>query len=149
MRLGASRFVAGETLDACVEVLRGLNEKGFHANTTPLGEDVMDEAATASSSTSTSGSSSASKPKARVNVAVKLTHLGLDLGEELAQANVRKGGARGGARQLRPHRHGVLGGRRPDAPHLPRAPGGRAGQRRRRAPVLSLPRAAGSRSCSR
>ncbi|HJS70108.1 MAG TPA: proline dehydrogenase family protein, partial [Gaiellaceae bacterium] len=91
MRLGASRFVAGETLDACVEVLRGLNEKGFHANTTLLGEDVMDEAATAvvvDEYLRILGRIGAEG--LRVNVAVKLTHLGLDLGEELAAANVRK-----------------------------------------------------------
>ena len=91
MRLGASRFVAGETLDACVEVLRGLNEKGFHANTTLLGEDVMDEAATTvvvDEYLQILGRIEAEG--LRVNVAVKLTHLGLDLGEELAQANVRK-----------------------------------------------------------
>ena len=37
MRLGAARFVAGETLDECVRVLRRLNEAGMHANTTLLG----------------------------------------------------------------------------------------------------------------
>ena len=90
MRLGASRFVAGETLDACVEVLRGLNEKGLHANTTLLGEDVMDEAATEV----VVGEylrilERIRAEELRVNVAVKLTHLGLDLGEELAEANLR------------------------------------------------------------
>ena len=53
LRLGASRFVAGEDLDACVAVLRGLNERGLHANTTLLGEDVLDEARPAPSSTDT------------------------------------------------------------------------------------------------
>ncbi|HKB95004.1 MAG TPA: hypothetical protein VKC62_12320, partial [Gaiellaceae bacterium] len=44
MRLGAGRFVAGETLDECVLVLRSLNERGLRANTTLLGEGVRDEA---------------------------------------------------------------------------------------------------------
>ena len=44
MRLGAARFVAGETLDECVPVLRGLNQKGLRTNTTLLGEGVKDEA---------------------------------------------------------------------------------------------------------
>ena len=43
MRLGAARFVAGETLDQCVAVLRRLNEQGLAANTTLLGEGVRDE----------------------------------------------------------------------------------------------------------
>jgi proline dehydrogenase len=37
MRFGAARFVAGETLDQAVPVLRGLNERGLLANTTLLG----------------------------------------------------------------------------------------------------------------
>ena len=46
MRLGAARFVAGETLDAAVPVLRRLNEQGLLTNTTLLGEGVRDEAET-------------------------------------------------------------------------------------------------------
>ena len=42
MRLGAARFVAGETLDECVVVLRRLADQGLHANTTLLGESVRD-----------------------------------------------------------------------------------------------------------
>jgi len=42
MRLGAARFVAGETLDECVAVLRRLNDAGLHANTTLLGEAIPD-----------------------------------------------------------------------------------------------------------
>ena len=72
-------------------MLRGLNEKGFHANTTLLGEDVMDEAATAVVVDEYLRILERIEAEGlRVNVAVKLTHLGLDLGEELAQANVRK-----------------------------------------------------------
>ena len=44
MRLGASRFVAGETLDQAVVVLRRLNDQGLRANTTLLGEGVVNEA---------------------------------------------------------------------------------------------------------
>src|ERR1700761_7884202 len=42
MRLGASRFVAGETLDECIVVLRRLNDQGLWANTTLLGEGVLE-----------------------------------------------------------------------------------------------------------
>ena len=41
-RVGAARFVAGETLDECVAVLRKLNDSGLHANTTLLGEAIPD-----------------------------------------------------------------------------------------------------------
>ena len=41
MRLGAARFVAGETLDECIAVLKRLNDQGLYANTTLLGEGVL------------------------------------------------------------------------------------------------------------
>jgi proline dehydrogenase len=46
MRLGAARFVAGETIDDAARVLRELNDQGLWANTTLLGEGVHDVAAT-------------------------------------------------------------------------------------------------------
>ncbi len=42
MRLGASRFVAGETFEECVPVLRRLNEAGLRTNTSLLGEGVRE-----------------------------------------------------------------------------------------------------------
>jgi proline dehydrogenase len=44
MKLGAARFVAGETLDECIVVLKELNARGLRTNTTILGEGVRDEA---------------------------------------------------------------------------------------------------------
>ena len=91
MRLGASRFVAGETLDECVEILRGLNERGFHANTTLLGEDVREEAqASAAVQEYLRILERLHAERLRVNVALKLTHLGLDVAEELALENLRR-----------------------------------------------------------
>lgn len=91
MRLGASRFVAGETLDECVEILRGLNERGLHANTTLLGEDVHDEAeAAAAVEAYLEILLRIHAEGLRVNVALKLTHLGLDVGEALALENLRR-----------------------------------------------------------
>jgi proline dehydrogenase len=40
MRLGASRFVAGETLEECIVVLRELAARGLRTYTIPLGESV-------------------------------------------------------------------------------------------------------------
>jgi proline dehydrogenase len=90
LRLGASRFVAGEDLDACVAVLRGLNERGLHANTTLLGEDVLDEAeARAVAEEYLAILARLHEEELRANVALKLTHLGLDIDEELAYENVK------------------------------------------------------------
>jgi proline dehydrogenase len=91
MRLGAGRFVAGETLDDAIRVLQTLNEQGLYANTTLLGEGVQDEAEAAAVVTAyTDVIDRIADGKLRANVALKLTHLGLELDEELAYANVRK-----------------------------------------------------------
>lgn len=91
MRLGASRFVAGEALDEAVGHLRALNQLGLTCNTTILGEAVKDEATvnrvvadyqTVLDRIASEGLS--------CNVALKLTHLGLDLDEEIAYRNVEK-----------------------------------------------------------
>ena len=90
-RLGAARFVAGETLDECIAVLRRLNEQGLAANTTLLGEGVLEPTQTEAVVTAyrevidriaTEG--------LQANVALKLTHLGLDIDEELAFENLRR-----------------------------------------------------------
>jgi proline dehydrogenase len=91
MRLGAGRFVAGETFDECVPVLRGLNEQGFRTNTTLLGEGVDDEAKAAwVVDEYKSILDRIDAEKLTCNVALKLTHLGLDLGEDVAYRNVEK-----------------------------------------------------------
>jgi proline dehydrogenase len=91
MRLGAARFVAGETLDECVEVLRRLNERGLAANTSILGEDTSTEAeASAVTDQYVAVLDRIAAESLRANVAVKLTHLGLGLGEQVAYENVRR-----------------------------------------------------------
>jgi proline dehydrogenase len=91
LRLGASRFVAGEDLDACVAVLRRLNEQGLYANTTLLGEDVLEETeARAVADEYLTIAQRLHDEKLKANVALKLTHLGLDIDEELAHENVAR-----------------------------------------------------------
>jgi proline dehydrogenase len=88
-RLGAARFVAGETLDAAVPVLRKLNDDGLLTNTTLLGEGVRDEAETLAVVTAYRQLLDRIQAEGlRTNVAVKLTHLGLVLDDELACRNV-------------------------------------------------------------
>ena len=91
LRLGASRFVAGEDLDTCVGILRSLNERGLHANTTLLGEDVHEEAETRRVVEDyLTILQRLHDEELRCNVALKLTHLGLDIDGELAFENVRR-----------------------------------------------------------
>jgi proline dehydrogenase len=88
-RLGAARFVAGETLDDAVPVLRRLNESGLSTNTTLLGEGVRDEAETRSVVDAYREVLDRIHSEGlRTNLAVKLTHLGLSIDEELARRNV-------------------------------------------------------------
>jgi proline dehydrogenase len=89
MRFGAGRFVAGETLDECVVVLRRLNDQGLHANTTLLGEGVLEPGQTDRVMDAYRAIIDRIADEAlRANVALKLTHLGLEIDEELAYANV-------------------------------------------------------------
>ncbi len=90
MRLGAGRFVAGTSLEDCVRVLRRLNDDGLHANTTLLGESVTDAAgARAIRDEYVQILRRLAEEKLRCNVALKLTHLGLLIDEELAYENVK------------------------------------------------------------
>ena len=91
MRLGAGRFVAGETLDECVAVLRRLNEQGLAANTTLLGEGVLEPTQTeAVVAAYRAVIDRIAVEELRANVALKLTHLGLEIDEELAFENMRR-----------------------------------------------------------
>jgi len=96
MRLGGSRFVAGETMEDSVRALRGLNAKGLWANTTLLGESIRDagEARAVADEYVVLVDRLASEGL-RANVALKLTHLGLDIDEELAYETLRRVVGRG------------------------------------------------------
>jgi proline dehydrogenase len=90
MHLGARRFVPGETLDECVLALRSLNDKGLAANTTLLGEGVVEP--TQSAAVVDAYCEIIARIDAeglRANVALKLTHLGLEIDEALAADNLR------------------------------------------------------------
>jgi len=96
-RVGAARFVAGETLDSCVAVLRKLNDAGLYANTTLLGEAIPDaEGAAVVTDEYEAIIERLVTENLRANVALKLTHLGLAFDEQLAYANVERLTARAG-----------------------------------------------------
>jgi proline dehydrogenase len=91
MRLGAARFVAGETLDDAVPVLRRLNARGLHANTTLLGEAIPDQAGAAAVTAAYEGVlDRLAEEGLRANVALKLTHLGLSFDETTAFSNLER-----------------------------------------------------------
>ena len=89
MQLGAARFVAGERFDDAIPVLRSLNEAGFRTNTTLLGEHV--ETADMAREVANAYKGILDRIAAEsltTNVALKLTHLGLDLGDDVACENL-------------------------------------------------------------
>ena len=89
MRLGAGRFVAGETLDQLVPVLRRLADLGLLTNTTLLGEGIRSpEEAGAVVVAYREILDRIRAEGLRTNVALKLTHLGLSIDEQLAYENV-------------------------------------------------------------
>lgn len=91
MRLGGSRFVAGETLDECLVALKKLNAKGLRVNTAILGEDNHDEAAAAAVTRAyVDVLDRLAAEHIDGNIAVKLTHLGLNIGEDIAWHNIER-----------------------------------------------------------
>jgi len=91
MQLGGERFVAGTTLPEAVPVLRRLNEQGLLTNTTILGEHVTEEAAAREVAAAyETVLERIAQEGLRTNVALKLTHLGLEFGEDVAFENVSR-----------------------------------------------------------
>jgi proline dehydrogenase len=88
-RFGADRFVAGETLDDFMSVVRSVNARGFRVAAGLLGEDVRsaDDARAAAQAYRTILDRFA-QARANANIALKLTHLGLAVDRELALENV-------------------------------------------------------------
>ena len=91
MRLGAARFVAGETLDEAVVTLRRLNEEGLRTNTTLLGESVSDPGEAGSVvGVYEEVLRRIAAERLQTNVALKLSHLGVLIDEELAYGNLKR-----------------------------------------------------------
>lgn len=78
------RFVAGEGLDEAVAAVRALNGKGIHASLDLLGENVHTEAeARAAGATYVAIMERIAKEGLQTNASLKLTQMGLDLGQAL------------------------------------------------------------------
>jgi proline dehydrogenase len=85
----ASRFVAGETIDEAVKAAEELAGRGITASLDLLGESVTVESeAIAARDQYLQMLDRMAVAKAEVNVSVKLTQMGLDIAEDLCQANM-------------------------------------------------------------
>ncbi|MDZ7845120.1 MAG: proline dehydrogenase family protein [Anaerolineales bacterium] len=87
----AARFVAGETLDEAVEVIRQLNDQGFNVTLDHLGENVTNrEGALAAREEVLQIMERIDREKLRSGVSVKLSQIGLVLDEEFCLDNLHE-----------------------------------------------------------
>lgn len=89
-RMVASRFVAGETIEAAITVGRTLNDAGIKVSLDLLGESVASAAATQLARDEVTETIDAiTDGEIKGGVSVKLTQLGLDVDEDLCLENIR------------------------------------------------------------
>jgi proline dehydrogenase len=87
----ARRFVAGETLQDALTAVLNLNDQGMVATLDHLGENVTTQAeAIAAADEYLLALEALNLAGADSNVSVKLTHMGLDLGEDFCYGNVSR-----------------------------------------------------------
>ena len=87
----ASRFVAGETVESAVTAAGELKARGITSSLDLLGESVTAEAeAVAARDQYLTMLERMAAAGVEVNVSVKLTQMGLDIGEELCAANLSR-----------------------------------------------------------
>jgi proline dehydrogenase len=92
----ARRFVAGDTLDDAERVIRGLNADGIAVALDYLGENTESEGqARASAASYLAALDRIQEQGLDANISVKLTALGLDIGEQLATEEAARVAARG------------------------------------------------------
>lgn len=86
----ASRFVAGEKLEDAIRVIKELNAKGINATLDHLGENTTnaDEARRATQDI-LDAIDAIEKAGVRSNVSIKLTQIGLQLGEDICAQNLQ------------------------------------------------------------
>jgi proline dehydrogenase len=90
-RLGAKRFVAGESAEEFLAVAREVNKHGFAVACGILGEGVASrEEATAAANQYCDLLRTFAREKIDANVAFKLTHVGLDIDPALALENAMR-----------------------------------------------------------
>lgn len=90
-KLGAGRFVAGETLDEALAAVKSLNDSGIVATLDHLGEYVTNAAeADQTAEACLAVLDGIEQTQVQCNLSLKLTSLGLDLDGDLCRQNMRR-----------------------------------------------------------
>jgi proline dehydrogenase len=90
VRKAVARFMPGERLEDALAAAAALQRRGIEAVLTELGENVTDPAAASAVARRYAGALEQVRACGLgCEVSVKLTHLGLDLGEDVCYANLR------------------------------------------------------------
>lgn len=85
------RFVSGETLDEAIEAVRQLNRQGMLATLDHLGENVATkEEAVSAADEYLIALDALAESGVESNVSIKLTQMGMDLGDDFCYDNVRR-----------------------------------------------------------
>lgn len=91
LRFGASRFVAGETIQKAIDAVRQLNREGRVVTLDHLGEFVFTEAeANESADMCLQTLDAIHQAGVTSNMSLKMTSLGLDISRELCMRNMRR-----------------------------------------------------------
>lgn len=89
LRMGATRFVAGETLSECVETVKEINQDGLVVTLDHLGESVASrEEALEATQAALDIFDAIEQSGVDSNVSVKLTQLGLDIDHQFCLENM-------------------------------------------------------------
>ncbi|MFS0822107.1 proline dehydrogenase family protein [Bacillus sp. 1P02SD] len=91
LRLGAARFVAGETIDLAVKKIQELNAKGLAVTIDYLGEFVDSiEEANMMADGSIEAIKAIGREKLNAQLSLKMTSMGLDISNEVVLNNMRR-----------------------------------------------------------
>ncbi|MDQ0219689.1 proline dehydrogenase [Peribacillus cavernae] len=91
LRFGASRFVAGETVDLAVAKIKDLNQKGLAVTIDYLGEFVDNEReANEMADNSIIAIEAIGKHSLNSQLSLKMTSMGMDISEEVVMRNMRR-----------------------------------------------------------
>ncbi|UAC47753.1 proline dehydrogenase [Bacillus aquiflavi] len=91
LRFGASRFVAGETIEEAVKKIKTINKKGLEVTIDYLGEFVdHEQEANEMADHSIEAIRAIGKEKLHSQLSLKMTSMGLDISDELVMNNMHR-----------------------------------------------------------